>query len=169
MYKYKRTITDIHNRRFINDTSTTVWSFIDIQDADRPYSSCPWSSTLSRHGFINVRKTSNKTKHWRLLAKRTENTDWVSIMSKTPYQKPLLSDDEEAALISNILSEQDNEIGAYSQRLLDLHYKRLIEIDHEWFYQMILSMMLCPAWNDQPNSIIFIFHIQLDLMQRETS
>jgi hypothetical protein len=46
-------------------------------------------------------------------------------------QKPILSDTEEAALIANVLSEADNEIGAYSQRLLDLHFKRLTEIDHE--------------------------------------
>jgi len=52
-------------------------------------------------------------------------------MSQTPKQKPLLSDDDEADLIANVLSESDNEIGAYSQRLLDLHYKRLTEIDHE--------------------------------------
>lgn len=52
-------------------------------------------------------------------------------MSQKSNQKPILSDTAEAALISNILSEQDNEVGAYSQRLLELHYRRLTEIDHE--------------------------------------
>jgi hypothetical protein len=52
-------------------------------------------------------------------------------MSQRLNQKPILSDTEEADLISNVLSEHDNEIGAYSQRLLELHYRRLTEIDHE--------------------------------------
>lgn len=46
-------------------------------------------------------------------------------------KKPILSVEEEALLIKNVLSEFDNEIGAYSERLLQLHWQHQAEVSHE--------------------------------------
>ncbi len=50
---------------------------------------------------------------------------------KMQHSKVLLSPDEEADLIANLLAEPDPEIAAYSRRMLALHYIRLNELHHE--------------------------------------
>ena len=50
---------------------------------------------------------------------------------KMQHLKVLLSSDQEADLIANLLAEQDPEIAAYSRRMLELHYIRLNELHHE--------------------------------------
>ena len=50
------------------------------------------------------------------------------MMKKMQHSKVLLSPDEEADLIANLLADQDPEIAAYSRRMLELHYIRLNEL-----------------------------------------
>lgn len=50
------------------------------------------------------------------------------MMKKMQHSKVLLSPDEEADLIGNLLAESDPEVAAYSRRMLELHYIRLNEL-----------------------------------------